>query len=692
FIRRQRGDFILVQVYVDDIIFGSSNPQLCKEFEALMHEKFQMSAMGTPTEPYHTPSPEAQSPSHTTHTSPTLPPVTTTSIPIVTPSDTPIVRQYTRRIRIAQDSVPPTIADEPASPLRDVSQEEACPTDSGFIADQDRGEDSGTPTEPYHTPSPEAQSPSHTTHTSPTLPPVTTTSIPIVTPSDTPISEHNIDFHPIVDFIEASPLRIETTEEGTQILTTVDGIHKTVTESSLRRNLKLKDEEGISSLPDTKLFENLTLMGYNISPNQKFTFQKGWFSHQWKYLIHTIMQCLSPKSTWFNEFSSNIATAFVCLANNRTYNFSKMIFDGRVKHVKNKGEDSSTPTEPYHTPSPEAQSPSHTTHTSPTLPPVTTTSIPIVTPSDTPIVSQEEACPTDSGFIADQDRVTIDKSSTLPNDSAPRVTSPTAVEGSMQQTILKLKALCTSLQRQLLELTAKFQAQEVKINKLKERVKLLEDIEGVVAKRSGDDAPIKRRSMDEGEAATERISDDSEEMATVLTSITPAKEKVPTGSKVVPTASLVFAAATVVTPYRKRKDKEVMVEGMTFEEVEAKFNSVWKQMEDFIPMGSKEEAERIKRKGITLEQESAKKQKTSEEVPEEVKSPEEKVKEMMQLVPIEEVYVEALQVKHPIIDWKVYHEGHRSYWKITRLGGSSSSYQFFIDLLKHLDREELNQL
>nr|GEY83355.1 hypothetical protein [Tanacetum cinerariifolium] len=45
FIRRQRGDFILVQVYVDEIIFRSSNPQLCREFEALMHEKFQMSAM-----------------------------------------------------------------------------------------------------------------------------------------------------------------------------------------------------------------------------------------------------------------------------------------------------------------------------------------------------------------------------------------------------------------------------------------------------------------------------------------------------------------------------------------------------------------------------------------------------------------------------------------------------------------------
>nr|GEX45462.1 hypothetical protein [Tanacetum cinerariifolium] len=45
FIRKHRGDFLLVQVYVDDIIFGSSNPQLCREFEALMHDKFQMSAM-----------------------------------------------------------------------------------------------------------------------------------------------------------------------------------------------------------------------------------------------------------------------------------------------------------------------------------------------------------------------------------------------------------------------------------------------------------------------------------------------------------------------------------------------------------------------------------------------------------------------------------------------------------------------
>nr|GEW86096.1 hypothetical protein [Tanacetum cinerariifolium] len=46
FVRKHKGEFLLVQVYVDDIIFGLSNPKLCREFEALMHDKFQMSAMG----------------------------------------------------------------------------------------------------------------------------------------------------------------------------------------------------------------------------------------------------------------------------------------------------------------------------------------------------------------------------------------------------------------------------------------------------------------------------------------------------------------------------------------------------------------------------------------------------------------------------------------------------------------------
>ncbi|GJX54204.1 putative ribonuclease H-like domain-containing protein [Tanacetum coccineum] len=46
FIKRVKGDILLVQVYVDDIIFGSTKKGLCTEFEKLMHKKFQMSSMG----------------------------------------------------------------------------------------------------------------------------------------------------------------------------------------------------------------------------------------------------------------------------------------------------------------------------------------------------------------------------------------------------------------------------------------------------------------------------------------------------------------------------------------------------------------------------------------------------------------------------------------------------------------------
>nr|GFD07786.1 hypothetical protein [Tanacetum cinerariifolium] len=166
-------------------------------------------------------------------------------------------------------------------------------------------------------------------------------------------------------------------------------------------------------------------------------------------------------------------------------------------------------------------------------------------------------------------------------------------------------------------------------------------------------APIKGRSINEGEAAAERISDDSKELARVLTSMDvatvlargidvptgsgsiptagPPADDISTGSEVVPTASL------IVTSYSRRKGKEVMSQqrrpmtkkqkreyymtmirsnlgwkvkdfkGMSFEEIEAKFAAVWKHIKDFIPMGSKEEAERLKRKGFNLEQEHAKK-------------------------------------------------------------------------------------
>nr|GEW88283.1 hypothetical protein [Tanacetum cinerariifolium] len=120
-----------------------------------------------------------------------------------------------------------------------------------------------------------------------------------------------------------------------------------------------------------------------------------------------------------------------------------------------------TPTEPHHTPSPKAQQTSHIATSSPSLPPVTTELLPTVIPTDTP----------------QQD-----------------------------------------------EMASKITAQDLEISQLKARVKLLEDREGEGNAQSGEDAPIKEMSLDEGEEAaiersTEKGSNDTEEMVNVLTSL-----------------------------------------------------------------------------------------------------------------------------------------------------------------------------
>nr|GEV58363.1 hypothetical protein [Tanacetum cinerariifolium] len=68
-------------------------------------------------------------------------------------------------------------------------------------------------------------------------------------------------------------------------------------------------------------------------PSIKLTFYKAFFSVQWKFLIHTILQCMSAKRTTWNEFNSSMASAVICLATGRKFSFSKYIFDSIVRNM-----------------------------------------------------------------------------------------------------------------------------------------------------------------------------------------------------------------------------------------------------------------------------------------------------------------------------------------------------------------------
>ncbi|GJR70524.1 hypothetical protein Tco_0016589 [Tanacetum coccineum] len=121
-----------------------------------------------------------------------------------------------------------------------------------------------------------------------------------------------------------STVKAKTIDGEEQLHALVDGKKIIITESSVRSDLQLEDEEGVDCLPNSTIFEQLTLMGYE-KISQKLTFYKSFFSLQWKILIHTILQCLNPKTTAWNEFSSTMASAIICLATNQKFIFESMI-------------------------------------------------------------------------------------------------------------------------------------------------------------------------------------------------------------------------------------------------------------------------------------------------------------------------------------------------------------------------------
>ncbi|GKE35249.1 hypothetical protein Tco_1454571 [Tanacetum coccineum] len=188
-------------------------------------------------------------------------------------------------------------------------------------------------------------------------------------------TEGNANFHQIVDFLNASTSRYsliisptiyasyieqfwataksKIVNNETQIHAKVDGKTIVISESSVRSNLHF-------SLTNSEILENLALMGYEIVFD-KLTFQKALFSPQWKYLIHTILHCLSSKSTAWNEFSTNIASALICLANNQKKgkSFSGIVtplFQSMLPIQAVEGKGSGQPSEPQPTPSPAPSS------------------------------------------------------------------------------------------------------------------------------------------------------------------------------------------------------------------------------------------------------------------------------------------------------------------------------------------------
>ncbi|GJQ91008.1 hypothetical protein Tco_0002147 [Tanacetum coccineum] len=107
-----------------------------------------------------------------------------------------------------------------------------------------------------------------------------------------------------------------------------------ISEETIRADLLFDDAHGVDCFPKQVIWDVLRDIGYEGNLAQ-LTFSKPLFSPQWKYLVHVLLHCLSPKSTSWEQFGTNIASALVGLATNQKFNFSLMIMNGMLGHISN---------------------------------------------------------------------------------------------------------------------------------------------------------------------------------------------------------------------------------------------------------------------------------------------------------------------------------------------------------------------
>nr|GEZ73436.1 synaptobrevin, longin-like domain protein [Tanacetum cinerariifolium] len=125
---------------------------------------------------------------------------------------------------------------------------------------------------------------------------------------------------------------VKRSGDVTRLQALVDKKRIVITEEVVREILQLNDAEGVICLLNDEIFAGLACMGYE-KPSTKLTFYKAFFSTQWKFFIHTILHSLSAKRTSWNEFSSAMASALICLSSGQRFNFSKYIFESLVRNV-----------------------------------------------------------------------------------------------------------------------------------------------------------------------------------------------------------------------------------------------------------------------------------------------------------------------------------------------------------------------
>ncbi|GJV86815.1 hypothetical protein Tco_1530753 [Tanacetum coccineum] len=139
----------------------------------------------------------------------------------------------------------------------------------------------------------------------------------------------NADFYQIIDFLTGCSINysllvdpdligpwlqqfwatatLKVINDVPHIRAKVAGKKILISEATIRADLLFDDEIGVDCFPKQVIWDVLRDIGYEGNLAQ-LTFSKPFFSPQWKYLVHVLLHCLSPKSTSWELTSPRVKT------------------------------------------------------------------------------------------------------------------------------------------------------------------------------------------------------------------------------------------------------------------------------------------------------------------------------------------------------------------------------------------------
>nr|GEW77269.1 ribonuclease H-like domain-containing protein [Tanacetum cinerariifolium] len=423
-------------------------------------------------------------------------------------------------------------------------------------------------------------------------------------------------------------------------------------------------KEGIDCLPNEEIFAELSRMGYE-KPSTKLTFYKAFFLPQWKFLIHTILQCMSAKRTSWNEFSSSMASTVICLFTSRKFNFSKAQVGDLSSHS--------------------------TKYSSPALTQKVFANIRRVGKGFSMV-----ATPLFEGMIVahqvDEDaaEVNVDDvpAADVANEGAASVNVDVVLSVIDEPTIPSPLPPIASRASKVIEVVTIAKLMTEVVNVASATITVAPPTLTTV------DAPMLTTAPSAARRRKGVVIRDPEETATPSTIIHTEPKSKDKGKRI---------SRKPQTEAQARKNMMIYLRNMAgfnmdyFKEMKYNdirpifdkyFNSNVAFLEKTREQMEEEDSKALKKINESQEDKASKKQKLDEEV--------EELRKHLQIVPNDEddVYTNAthLALKVPVVDYKIYTKNNKQYYKIKRADRSHQLYLNFLSMLRNFDREDLEVL